>query len=189
MKPSLKKALAATVVPLLLAAYALAQAPQSVDTSQPPQNKSTYVVLSCNDGDTCRIRNSDNITLKVRLAGIDAPEFAKRKGKKKAEGQNHAEESKKFLNELVKGKNVTLNPIGTDAYNRTIAEVFVDNANVNLQLVEKGYVEVYKGKPPAGLNIEAYRAAEDAAKKEKRGIWADAGYESPYDFRKRTRSD
>ena len=150
----------------------------------PAANKATYIVEGCNDGDTCRVRNSDNITLKVRLAGIDAPETSHKNGNKKSDGQPYALESKDHLNELIKGKTVTLSTLGVDIYNRNLAEIYADGLNVNLNMVENGYAEVYRGKMPEGMNSDLYRSAEAEAKKHKKGIWSLSRYESPKQFRR-----
>ena len=63
------------------------------------------------DGDTFRVRNRVNGSQFIRIAGLNAPE----KGKK---GYASA---KKKLSKL-KGKVVTLRPVGT-SYGRTVAEV------------------------------------------------------------------
>jgi micrococcal nuclease len=143
-----------------------------------------FVVVSCNDGDTCKLKNSDNITLKVRLVGIDAPEFAK---SKTGEGQPHAQQSKEYLNDLVQGKEVSLKVIGTDMFGRSLGEIYVGENNVNLKLVEAGMVEVYRGRPPAGVDIEKYQLAEQSAKSNKKGIWTQSNYESPQAYRKKLR--
>ena len=143
----------------------------------------TYVVVSCNDGDTCRLKSPDNVTVKVRLVGIDAPEF----GGKKKKGQPLSLESKAFINELVQGKSVTLNALGSDAYNRSLAEIYIGETNVNLEIVRAGLAEVYQGKPPKGLDAVAYARAEAEAKAARKGVWALTNYQSPKDFRKRNK--
>jgi endonuclease YncB( thermonuclease family) len=143
----------------------------------------TYIVVSCNDGDTCRLKSPDNVTLKVRLVGIDAPEF----GGKKKKGQPLSSESKAFINELVQGKSVTLNALGSDAYNRSLAEIYIGETNVNLEIVRAGLAEVYQGKPPKGLDAGAYARAEAEAKAARKGVWALTNYQSPKDFRKRNK--
>lgn len=153
----------------------------SAVTSAPTSGTSTYVVVSCNDGDTCKVRSSDNITLKIRLVGIDAPET--KKGSK--EGQPFGEEARTELNKLVEGKPVTLKVYGTDAFGRNLAEIFVGTTNVNLEMVKNGYAEAYKGRPPAGLSADSYLEADWSARTAKKGIWKNEKYESPAEFRKK----
>ncbi len=63
------------------------------------------------DGDTFRVRNKVNNSQFIRIAGLNAPE----------KGQRGYASAKKKLSKL-KGKVVTLRPVGT-SYGRTVAEV------------------------------------------------------------------
>ncbi len=146
-----------------------------------------YTVVACNDGDTCRLKSADNTQIKVRLVGIDAPEMGKKSKKKKKEGQAGGTEAKDFLNNLVVGKTVTLRSYGADAYGRNLAEIMVNNESANLKMVSEGWAEVYRGKPPRGFNLSPYELAQTEAMKNKKGIWNLSNYESPKDFRKRTK--
>jgi len=154
-----------------------------------PSNTPAYTVVSCNDGDTCQLKATDNTRIKVRLVGIDAPETGKKNRKKKKDGQSGGLEAKDFLNRLVVGKSVTLRSYGTDAYGRNLAEIILNKDAVNLKMVSEGWAEVYRGKTPRGFDITAYQAAQTDALKNKKGIWSIPGYESPKDFRKRTKGE
>ena len=169
------------VIPMALALLSNFSAQAFQENSAQPI--ALYTVVSCNDGDTCRLTTPDNITIKVRLVGIDAPEF---KGKKK-NNQPMSEESKNFLNNLVKGKKVKLNSYGTDGFNRNLAELLVDDKIANLELVKSGLAEVYRGRPPKGFSLKNYELAEKEAKDEKKGVWSLSNYQSPKDFRKKNR--
>ncbi len=140
----------------------------------------SYTVLNCHDGDTCRILSPDNLALKIRLIGIDAPEVSSKKTK---ENQPYGKESKKYINDLIKGKRITLKNYATDQYGRNLSEIFLDKENVNLKMVETGMAEVYKGKSDKKLDIETYHKAENEAKKNKIGIWSLPNYQSPKDYR------
>ena len=62
--------------------------------------------------------------------------------------------------------------------------IWLDNRNINLEMVAEGYAEAYIEylKPPYWSEfIEAEREAKAA----KRGIWSLPDYERPKDFRKR----
>lgn len=145
-----------------------------------------YDVISCNDGDTCALKNeSMNIKrLKVRLVGIDAPEMS---GKKKKAGQEKANEAKEYLNKLVAGKKVRVRSYGEDIYKRQLAEMFVDDLNVNIEMLKLGYAEVYKGKAPVGLPKQDYEFAQQQAQTHKTGIWSLKKYMSPKEFRSKNR--
>ncbi|MBX9838319.1 MAG: thermonuclease family protein [Silvanigrellaceae bacterium] len=139
-----------------------------------------YKVLKCHDGDTCQVLSSDNMKLKIRLIGIDAPEVTNRKNKV---NQPYGLESKDFINNLIKGKSVTLKNYATDPFGRSLSEIFLEKLNVNLKMVDSGMAEVYKGKMDKNFDVTPYLEAEKKAKKEKIGIWSLPNYQSPKDFR------
>ena len=99
------------------------------------QTLSSIIIEKCYDGDTCTGKNGE----KIRLACIDAPEI---KGKN-AEAIK-AKKSKEFLNNLVLNKKVFIKRITTDRYGRTVAELFIDDINIQKLLVYKGYAKVYE---------------------------------------------
>jgi len=71
----------------------------------------------------------------VRLLGINSPE----------RGEVGFEEAKEFLEMVILGKEVELE-FGIpkyDKYNRLLAYVYRDNANVNLEMVEEGFANYY----------------------------------------------
>tara|TARA_Y100000739_G_scaffold160490_1_gene138845 strand:- start:308 stop:652 length:345 start_codon:yes stop_codon:yes gene_type:complete len=99
------------------------------------QNLSSVIIAKCYDGDTCTTKNGE----KIRLACIDAPEIAG----KNAEPMK-AERSKEFLNNLVLNKKVFIKRINTDRYSRTVAEIFIDDINIQKLLVNNGYAKVFE---------------------------------------------
>lgn len=143
-------------------------------------NTIPYVVLNCHDGDTCRLRSADNVTLKVRLIGIDAPEVSNKHDKT---GQPLGLKSKEYINNLIKGKTVTLKSYATDPYGRNLSEIFLDKKNINLSMIEEGMAEVYRGKSDKNFDVEIYFETENVAKKNKKGIWSLSNYKSPKEYR------
>lgn len=139
-----------------------------------------YKVLKCHDGDTCQVLSPDNMKIKIRLIGIDAPEVSNRKNKI---NQPYGIESKEFINNLIKGKSVTLKIYATDPFGRSLSEIFLEKLNVNLKMIDSGMAEVYKGKMEKNFDITPYIEAEKKAKKEKVGIWSLSNYQSPKEFR------
>jgi len=139
-----------------------------------------FTVITVYDGDSIKVKNS-NLTLMVRLAGIDAPET----GHGKLVGQPFSREAKKMLQALVSGKEITIKSHGTDIYNRQIAEVFTKGVNVNLEILKAGMAEIYSKNTVKGIDLKGYRAAEATAKKSYKGIWSlGARYQSPKIWRK-----
>lgn len=140
-------------------------------------------VKTCHDGDTCNVVLDDGEYLTVRLSGIDAPEVS---GGDDGQGQPFGREARDFLRGLVKGKHVTVRKIDKDPYKRTIGEILVNGKLVDIQMVEAGFAEAYKW-ATGPINKQAYKAAEQSAKAAKKGIWSLEDYESPGDFRARTK--
>jgi len=138
-------------------------------------------VVRVYDGDTVRAAGQD-IEIKVRLAGIDAPETSHMKHQA---GQPFGETSKKFLAALVLNKDVEIKGYGLGPNNRIIGEIFVDGKNVNHEMVRAGLAEVYKGQSPGELDLEPYRRLEIEARNAGRGIWSQGNdYTSPIAWRR-----
>ena len=116
-----KYALAAiTIVSLIFNFYLLFTSGQKNKlTSEKKQ------VVRIIDGDTFDIEGD----VRVRLAGADAPEYP--------EGCL-SEQAKQRLTELLTGKTVTLQKVGTDNFGRTISYTYVDNLFIDKTMVEEG---------------------------------------------------
>ncbi|MFW7379160.1 MAG: thermonuclease family protein [Oligoflexus sp.] len=138
-------------------------------------------ITHCNDGDTCRAKIAGNLWMNVRLAGIDAPELAKKR--KKTSAQAFAEEARDWLNNSVKQQPVELLQHDLDHFNRPIVELYVGQRLINIEMLRHGLAEVYQGKTKR-LDRTPYLAAEAAAKEKKIGIWSQKNYQSPKDFRR-----
>ena len=116
---------------------------------------STQNVVAVIDGDTLEL----DIGQRVRLKGINTPEL----------GMIYSEEAKNFLKKEVLNKSVKLRAYGSDQYGRILAHVFIDNKNVNKELVENGLATLYYYE-----HDEYYselKKAEDFARENKIGIW------------------
>jgi endonuclease YncB( thermonuclease family) len=140
--------------------------------------ENTFTVTRVSDGDTVTCQGY-GITFEVRLAGIDAPE----KGSRSYPGQPYAEQARKFLQRLILNKQVTIEQVGLDRYNRILGIIYISGKNINLEMVKQGYAEVYRGKHQQ--DIRPYRQAEKRAKVESLNIWSQKNYLSPKEWRKR----
>ena len=140
-----------------------------------------YKVTRVYDGDTIKAKGHD-ITIKVRLVGIDAPETSK---KKRSPSQPYSKQAKKHLTGLILNKVVAITGYGLGPYNRILGVVSLNNKNINLDMIRAGLAEVYRGRPPKGLNLNAFWQAEKRAKEHQRGMWSLGNkYISPRDWRK-----
>ena len=141
-----------------------------------------YKVTRVIDGDTIKLRAANSKSeITVRLAGIDALKTSK---SKREPGQPFSQAATKHLAGLVLNKTVTLQEYGHDRYGRTLAVVYVNGTNVNLEMVRAGLAEVYRGTPAKGFDNYPYVKAEYEARTARRGMWAEGNkYVSPEDWR------
>lgn len=143
-------------------------------------NAGQYKVIQVHDGDTLTAIADDKET-KVRLVGIDAPELSLIKH---VPGQPFSMKAKEYLASLILNKSVAIKFYNNNLGGTLLGEVFVDEVNINLEMLRAGLAEVYKGKPANGLDIANYRDAENNAKQNEMGIWELRDqYFSPWDWR------
>jgi endonuclease YncB( thermonuclease family) len=140
-----------------------------------------FKVIAVYDGDTLKAE-SQGYEITVRLVGIDAPETSK---KKNEPGQPFSQKAKIHLQKLVLNKTVEIEGYGLDRYSHVLGVVYVDNINVNMEMVKEGLAEVYKGKPAHGFNNQPYWNAEREARENMDGMWSQGDkYISPKDWRR-----
>lgn len=147
----------------------------------------TGTVTKVIDGDSIHITTTEQTKLKVRLYGIDAPETDRidhHTGQVNKPGQPHGEESWKALESKIMGKKVRMDVLDIDKYKRLVGMVWLDDRNIDLEMVREGYAEAFIEylKPPYRSQ---FLEAEKEARSHKRGIWSLSDYERPRDFRKR----
>jgi endonuclease YncB( thermonuclease family) len=140
---------------------------------------------TCNrvlDGDTLRLVGR-NAEITLRLFGIDAPETSK---SKRGPGQPFSQVAARHLAGLVLNKAVEFKSYGADRYGRTLAVVFVEGKDVNLDLLRAGLAEVYRGASAPGPQMAIYRETEKEARSAGRGMWTlGESYVSPREWRGR----
>jgi micrococcal nuclease len=141
-----------------------------------------YQVSRVIDGDTIEIKKGAT-KLIVRLVGIDAPEVSH---KKHEPGQPYSQQSTKHLAKIALNRSADVRSYGADRNGRTLGEVFLlGGKNVNIEMIQAGLAEVYRGKPASGLDMEPYWKAEDEARKAGRGMWQLGDkYVSPREWRR-----
>ena len=140
-----------------------------------------YKVTRVLDGDTIKVRGASG-EMTIRLVGIDAPELSH---KKIEAGQPFGQQATKHLAGLVLNKTVDIKEYGHDRYGRILGVVSLSGKSINLEMVEAGFAEVYRGDPAPGQDLAPYWKAEEKAKAVKRGMWSLGDkYVSPRDWRK-----
>lgn len=134
-------------------------------------------VVGISDGDTVTILDGLNRQVKVRLAGIDAPE----------NGQPFGQLSKQTLSECAFGRSAAVEGNKVDRYGRLVGKVHVNGVDCNLRQVERGLAWHYKQylleqQPDDRVQ---YDAAEAAARRDRLGLWQEETPIPPWDFRRR----
>jgi endonuclease YncB( thermonuclease family) len=131
-------------------------------------------VVGITDGDTLTVL-VDRREVKVRVAGIDAPE------KKQPFGQR----SKEHLSDCAFGKSVAVEWSKTDRYGRTIGKVTADGVDCGLRQVQDGFAWHYKAyaKEQSATDRVTYAEAESQAVTHKSGLWSEPHPTPPWEFR------
>ena len=111
------------------------------------------------DGDTIHLNGT-----KYRLYGIDAPEI-KQLCKINEKNYQCGVKSKEFLVSLIGNKKVICLHKDIDRYKRIVAECFVNNINLNKELVKNGWALAYKE------YSKDYVVDEEFAQENDLGIW------------------
>ena len=143
----------------------------------------TSVVLFClvvaiADGDTLTARCGEPGAyqqVKVRIAGIDAPEKA----------QAFGQRSREALADLCHRETATITAKTTDRYGRTVAEVQCQGQDVGSAQVATGLAWVFD-KYSEGYE-DLYPLQRDAMA-DRRGLWTDSAPVPPWDWRQQRRS-
>lgn len=133
------------------------------------------------DGQVIKVLNGDTLmfkykthTFKLQLYGVDAPES----------GQQFAVEATRFLKDRVLFKPVHVQILNQDRYKRFIAQVSLnDGQNISQLLISQGMAWWYRDFAPKD---QALNAAENQAKKLKKGLWSQANPVPPWEFRLQT---
>lgn len=127
-------------------------------------------VVGISDGDSFTVLNSDNTTFRIRLHGVDCPEYK----------QPYSQVAKKFTSDLIFKKNIKIKDLGKDRYGRTLAIVYLpDNSILNEKLLSAGLAWHYKyfDKNPYWSELE------EAARKQKIGLWSQNNPIEPWNWR------
>lgn len=126
----------------------------------------TGEVIAVLDGDTLQILR-DGQPVKIRLAGIDAPESA----------QENGAAARQSLAELVLHKQVQVHTLAVDDYGRLVAEIKANGLNINQEQVRRGMAW------STSHSNNGVTVLEQQARAAKRGLWVQADPVSPRQWR------
>lgn len=110
------------------------------------------------DGDSLEIGTS-----RIRLMGIDAPEYDQ--SCKNAAGKLYpcGQQSADFLAQLIKNRNIVCHIHKKDKYDRDLCTCYAGNTDINAEMIRSGHAIVYLE--------SAYDSLQRAAQAQKIGIW------------------
>lgn len=131
-------------------------------------------VVGISDGDTITVL-VDRGEVKVRVAGIDAPE------KKQPFGQR----SKQHLSDCAFGKSVAVEWSKTDRYGRTVGKITAFGVDCGLRQIQDGLAWHYKAyaKEQSATDRAVYAEAESQSMARKTGLWSEPHPTPPWEFR------
>jgi endonuclease YncB( thermonuclease family) len=147
---------------------------QAIITPAIAVNSWIGIVTHVTDGDTLWIRPTEQTDhakpRKIRIDGIDAPEFCQLYGK----------QSTAALKKFASSKTVVVTHKRFDDYGREVSKISINNADIGAWMVSNGHAWSYHYKFSAG----PYRIEEESAQRAKLGLFADATAIEPRIFRK-----
>lgn len=136
--------------------------------------------IAVQDGDSFMLRTPDGRKLRIRIAGIDAPE----------KGQPFADVSRRHLAALLRGRSLQVEVRKLDAFGRHVARIDTGEGDVALAQLEAGlawHFRRYAADQPPEERLR-HAQAEDRARAAGAGLWRDPSPEPPWSFRRRAAS-
>lgn len=140
----------------------------------PKLDKEFSGIAKVTDGDSIKVDDK-----KIRLMGIDAPEYSQTCFDANYEEYSCGKTSKEFLMKLANNKEVKCYYAKFDKYNRYLSECYVGETMINQEILRNGMGVTYNFGP---TNPEMTRLEAEAQEK-KIGIWQGA-FQLPKDYRK-----
>jgi micrococcal nuclease len=129
----------------------------------------TGIVSHVSDGDTLAVRVGRSLYT-IRLEGIDAPEG----------GQPFSQQARRRLRVLAFGQQAQVLVSDRDRYGRSVARVVVGGVDLGEEMVRSGLAWHY-----VRYSSDARLAAlEREARRDRRGLWADARAVPPWEYRR-----
>ena len=134
-------------------------------------------VISVQDGDTLTVVDEESRQVRIRIAGIDAPE----------KDQPYGSVSGAHLVELALGRLAAAACPKTDRYGRSVCTVWINDVDVGLAQLRAGFAWHYKRYAPEQSTEQrkAYAEAEEKARAMTLGIWLQSEATAPWDWRRR----
>lgn len=129
------------------------------------------------DGDTVVVLTAPATEVRIRLAGIDAPE----------KGQPFRQRARQFLASRVAGRVVEISGDSRDRYGRTPGTIWTDGRDINAELVCSGIAWAYRVRNE--VQNPACLQCENTAREQKKSLWQEPSPVPPWQWRKQLRPD
>lgn len=126
-------------------------------------------VDTVHDGDTVTCRDPEARPWKIRLAGIDAPEF----------GQPYGEQARQALVGKLGGGLVRVEGDARDQHGRLLGTLWIGDRDINRELVAEGWAWAFGGFAADDDLLKA----EAEARRQRRGLWAGPDPVPPREWR------
>ena len=140
-----------------------------VETPPPaPLAPGVYRVVSVVDGDTLELDSGR----RVRLLGVDTPETVHPERPAEPWGAEAADFTRRRIDAVGSQVRLSFDDERFDRYGRHLAWVWCGDESLNEQLVRAGLSPAVVKYPYSPTMKDRLRAAERAAKRERRGLWS-----------------
>lgn len=159
---------------VFFAAFAHAAQPSAM------QGKVVYV----DDGDTVVLLTAANEQVKIRLASIDAPESSHTNKERGRVGQPFSENSKRYLEQFVKGRAIDAQCHDVDRYSRHVCTLIAQGVDANKEMVRAGWAWANTASGGRYLRDPELPQLQALAQAARRGLWAGAAPVPPWDWRR-----
>lgn len=147
-----------------------ANEPEQKNPITPPQPATVYEVVRVIDGDTIEIKSDDGIQ-RVRMIGIDTPE----KNHPSKPVECFAKEASDHLSQLISDKSVSVEADSSqdtkDKYDRYLYYIFLNEQNINQQMISDGYAYEYTYNTPYKYQND-FKKSQITASEGGKGLWS-----------------
>ena len=151
--------------------YNLEETPAAPPLSLAGELEFSGRVTSITDGDTLRIINSLGENQIIRLYGIDAPE----------RDQPYGTQAANALREKLSNSQISIVQQDIDDYGRIVGTIFLNERNINLEMVGQGHAWWYEFFAPDNRELGL---AQSQAQNSKLGLWSASNPVDPYEWRR-----
>lgn len=127
-------------------------------------------IIEVQDGDSLTMLDAEHNRIEIRLTDLDAPETPK--GRKGLPGQPFSKAARTALVQMSAGREASAECYEQDRFERWVCRVFVDDVDLSLALIERGFAWANGANKRYVRDPRAY-SLEAAARAAGKGLWSD----------------